>query len=605
MSESSHEESGSGTVGLFNFIRRIGFPSTAELLSTFVTMIFLSMVLSLPAYRLSLQSVFGYAVVAIVLPTILGELVTSTVVLRDEVLTFRRLMGLEVLSWALTPLILPLSALIYSFGIGLAWQTPIVFVLAISLPIRILSFVSLTDRSIPKRVLAGLVAPLFVAIALIVSSTTQMLVITIALSLVAVVSVTGVVRLVQGLDSEGSAQVGAPPMQLFRAFLRHWLNKDPEGLEENLTRLGLDDEIRTNIIAFFGKNGRRKGALVVSSFHPGPYRDLGSGGLPSQLKQHLEDRLGVVVHVPHGISGHQSNIISRKDVSRFLEHVESNYPSKPTTATASVMVRRVRETAKASGQLFDHTALITLTLSPENMEDMPRQLAETIRQRAESLGLGVAVVDSHNSMSVETLVTPAQADHLALAAEDALRSLKGLDQAGFKAGFSDDSLLEFRLEDGIGPGGVSVLVLSNQSQRVAYVTIDGNNMEPGFREKILSSLSELGIVDGEIMTTDTHLVTGLVRSPLGYYPVGTHLDKGLLISKIRDAVRRGIDDLEDASLGVSSSGIKVRVLGKETCENITSYLRHVRIQVRRLFYLLQLVSITIALLVLATMWVQA
>jgi putative membrane protein len=601
MLESSLGESGPGTVGLFNFIRRIGFPYTAELVSAFVTMIFLSMILSLPGYRLSLQSVFGYPLVAIVLPTILGELVTSTLVLRDEVLTFRRLMGLEVLSWALTPLILPLSAVIYSFGIGLTWQTPIVFVLAISLPIRTLSFVSLTDRSILKRVLASLLVPLFVSIALIISSPTQTLVITTALSLVAAASVAGVVRLVQGLDREGSAQIGAPPMQLFRAFLRHWLNRDPESLEENLTRLGLDDEIRTNIIAFFGKNGKRKGALVVSSFHPGPYRDLGSGGLPSQLKQHLEDRVGGVVHVPHGISGHQSNIISRKDVWRFLLHVESNYPAKPTTATASVMVRRVRETAKASGQLFDHTALITLTLSPENMEDMPSQLGETINKTADSLGLGVAIVDAHNSMSVETLVTPAQADHLALAADDALRSLNRLDQSGFKAGFSADSLHEFRLEDGIGPGGVSVLVLSNQGRRAAYVTIDGNNMEPGFRETILSSLSELGIADGEIMTTDTHLVTGLVRSPLGYYPVGAHLDKSLLITKIRDAVKRGIDDLEDASLGVSTSSIRLRVLGKETFENVTSYIRHVGIRVRSLFYLLQLVSITIALLVLAIM----
>ncbi|TMI66843.1 DUF2070 family protein [Candidatus Bathyarchaeota archaeon] len=353
------------------------------------------------------------------------------------------------------------------------------------------------------------------------------------------------------------------------------------------------------MIAFFGKNGRRKGALVVSSFHPGPYRDLGSGGLPSQLKEHLESRLGGIVHVPHGISGHQSNIISRKDVSRFLNHVESNFPSKPTTATASIMVRAVRETAKTSGQVFDHTALIILTLSPENMEDMPRELGETLRQIGDSLGLGVAVVDAHNSMSVETVVTPAQAESLGLVAKDVLRSLKVLDQSGFKAGFSFDALHDFRLEDGIGPGGVSVLVLSNQGQRVAYLTIDGNNMEPGFREMILSSLSELGVADGEVMTTDTHLVTGLVRSPLGYYPVGAHLDKALLITRIRDAVKKGIDDLEDASLGVSSSSIRVRVMGKETFQNLTSSIRRVGVRVRSLFYLLELVSITIALLVLA------
>ncbi|TMI68020.1 hypothetical protein E6H16_02235, partial [Candidatus Bathyarchaeota archaeon] len=133
-------ESGPGTVGLFNFIRRIGFPSTVELLSVFVTVIFLSLVLSLPEYGFGLQLVFGYALVAVALPTILGELVTSTVILRDKVLTFRRLMGLEAVSWSPTVLILPISAVLYTFGMGTGWGSAIVFVLAISLPIRTLSF---------------------------------------------------------------------------------------------------------------------------------------------------------------------------------------------------------------------------------------------------------------------------------------------------------------------------------------------------------------------------------------------------------------------------------------------------------------------------------
>src|SRR5437879_13597907 len=142
---------------------------------------------------------------------------------------------------------------------------------------------------------------------------------------------------------------------------------------------------------------------------------------------------------------------------------------------------------------------------------MPRELGETLRQIGDSLCLDVAVVDAHNSMSVETVVTPAQAENLGLVAKDVLRSLKVLDQSGFKAGFSFDALHDFRLEDGIGPGGVSVLVLSNKGQRVASMTIDGNNMEPGVREMILSSLGELGVADGELTTSDSALLTSTVR----------------------------------------------------------------------------------------------
>jgi putative membrane protein len=51
---------------------------------------------------------------------------------------------------------------------------------------------------------------------------------------------------------------------------------------------------------------------------------------------------------------------------------------------------------------------------------------------------------------------------------------------------------EFTVHDGMGSGGISVIVVEVDDQKVAYVTIDGNNMVSGLREKILASLKELG-----------------------------------------------------------------------------------------------------------------
>src|SRR5437879_3739493 len=98
-------------------------------------------------------------------------------------------------------------------------------------------FVALTDGSISRRIFASLVVPLFVSVALVVSGATQMLATIIALSLVSAASIAGVLRFVQEIDQEGSAEIGAPPLQLFRAFLLHWLNRDPDSLEDSLTTL--------------------------------------------------------------------------------------------------------------------------------------------------------------------------------------------------------------------------------------------------------------------------------------------------------------------------------------------------------------------------------
>ena len=45
-------------------------------------------------------------------------------------------------------------------------------------------------------------------------------------------------------------------------------------------------------------------------------------------------------------------------------------------------------------------------------------------------------------------------------------------------------------------------------------------MEPGFREEIFASLSNSGIDNAEVVTTDTHLVNAISLSSKGYPPVG-------------------------------------------------------------------------------------
>ena len=83
---------------------------------------------------------------------------------------------------------------------------------------------------------------------------------------------------------------------------------------------------------------------------------------------------------------------------------------------------------------------------------------------------------------------------------------------------------EFSIEDGMGPGGINVIVVRTSDQTAAYITIDGNNMVSGLREKILSALEKIGVNDGEILTTDTHAVTGLILTTRGYHPIGEVID---------------------------------------------------------------------------------
>jgi len=285
-------------------------------------------------------------------------------------------------------------------------------------------------------------------------------------------------------------------------------------------------------------------------------------------------------------------------VQRVIEKVVAEYPVGNPVHDASAMVRSAVDEAKASGQLFGDVAFLTLTLSPTEMEDLPSEVARDIEREAHARGLTVLVADAHNSLSNQTSITPEQARKLVEASVKVLDQLALARKSSFKVGSAADPLEEFRLEDGIGPGGLSSLVVRSGNQIVAYLTIDGNNMHSGMREAILKDLEIVGISDGEVMTTDTHLVTGLVRSTLGYYPVGAHLDVGLLTRKVRETVQRALSTMEDSTAGFSRFSIEVRVLGSETFHTITGFVGRIARRIARQFYILEALTLVATLVVL-------
>ncbi len=597
-----------GTVGAFNFIRRVGFPSTPEVLSVFLTLALLSSILALPLAGVELQTALLFPLIAVVIPTIVGEALNSTMFLHgDRVLNFRRLIGLEILSWFLLLVALPLGAIAGMAASNTAfWADGFFTVLALSLPIRFLTVASISSVSPWKKFVASALPPILsirsfsiIAPSAGLTNVDNGLIIrgTAAVLVGIVISAAGVSKIIRNVEHSGTAEVRDSPMTLFRAFLQHWLKSDPEPLETRLGELGTQGKIEGSILGFSGPKGA-VGCVVVSNFHPGPYRDFGSAGLPSKLKMYVERSKGGIVQVPHGISNHQLNIVSQTDVQRVIDRAIERYPSATPIHDSSAMVRSTVDEAKVSGQVFGNVAFLTLTLSPIGMEDLPSEVAVEIEREAQARGLTAIVADAHNSLSNQTSITSEQARKLVEASVKVLDQLALARKSPFKAGSAADPLEEFRLEDGIGPGGLSSLVVRNGNQIVAYLTIDGNNMHTGVREAILEDLETIGVVDGEIMTTDTHLVTGLVRSTLGYYPVGAHVDVGLLTRKVRETVRRAIASMEESTAGFSTFSIEVRVLGSETFQTITSFVGRIARRIGRRFFRLEALTLVATLIIL-------
>ncbi len=607
----SHSDSGvGGTIGAFNTIRRIGFPRTPELLSGFTT---IAVAVSLVSLSPSIQTISGLleiSLLGLVASTVLVELVNAKIVLRkDSVLDFRRLMGIELASLGLLSISLLISSVLgIVFAIPSLWLSGFLVGIVASLPVRLLAIMAMSSLGLARKMLAAIIPPLLttraffgvvVSLVSIPNLATFSFRAGVVLLSAILVSSAGCFWIVRRVETTGGSQLHYSPMELFQAFLGHWLSSSPDALEAKLKFMGDQRSIETGIISFASSNSKPKGSIIVSNFHPGPYRDLGSAGLPSRLKESVSEGIGGVVHVPHGISNHELNIISRDNIDRLLLATKDNYPRDHLSTSASMMIQRISWEATVTGQIFGKTVVLMITLAPSDMEDLPQLVSERIRQVADRMGLKALIIDTHNSITGQTSISSLQAEHIVKAAVGVLEDLNHMPQTRFSTGVANDPLSEFSPEDGIGPGGLSVLTVGNDTQLVAYITIDGNNMQKGFRQEIIESLRGVEISGAEIMTTDTHLVTGLVRSRLGYYPVGSHLSKDFLIEKVNNTVKRAISNLEGSSSGFADFQVTVGVLGVEAFNSITTFVGKIGRKIAHSFYWLELSTVVLSVLLLA------
>jgi len=400
------------------------------------------------------------------------------------------------------------------------------------------------------------------------------------------------------MDRIGTGTLGIASSVLFKAFLANWTEDLIAPMETFFEKLGNEQDVKVSLLTF--RTGEKiKAVIVVPALHPGPFKNLGSSLLPSLIQTTMQDKFDCVVSVPHGLVGHELDVSSQPENQRVVQSILGFMESSSTHSKATSMVRTERDDAKASCQIFGDCAFLTLTTAPKTIEDLPPELNSLIVSEAEKLGLSVLAIDAHNSMggsfdrdSAVTSFSEASVDCL----EKALKSKN----SSFKVGAATVVPQEFTVQDGMGPGGISVIVVEVSDQKAAYVTIDGNNMVSGLRDKILSALKELGIDDGEVLTTDTHSVCGMIRSARGYNLVGEAIDHSKLISYIKEATNRALDSMEPVEASRRTEVIPdVKVIGEQQITELTVLADKTTQRARRLAVsLFPMAAISLVLLLL-------
>ena len=527
---------------------------------------------SLTAYALY-PSVYSVALgISLFVVTLATDLIVSKVVLRsDPIFVIRRTSAMSFYCWLLWFAFMALgTGLAFIFG-PLLWikLTLLGFAAVLTLRIMVLSATSLVAKW--RQIVSALIQPILCIVLLLAfwaslsGTITQQVLPYIILS--PIISYIAVYLFLLSIDRLGKTTYGLPAMSLFRAFILNWVTNANDPLEKHLEELGENADIAVNLLKFDAQ--KPKAAIIMPLVHPGPFKNIGSSLLPSLLKHGFEKEYNCSACTPLGILGHELDLASQAQNHKIVSEVLSRAKFDASSTVASPFVRAKDGCAIASCQIFGDTAFLSFSLAPKTTEDLPQELGRVVVEEAKRLGLKHAVVvNAHNALdNVED--TNEHLDELERAAFACLKKAAALPTKPFKVGAAT-VFPEFTQKQGMGTGGITAIVVEVEKQKTAYLIIDGNNMVPNLRERILTSLSIEGFDESEVFTTDTHAVSALVTGSRGYHPVGEAMNHDQLISYIGEVTNKAADNLEVAKAGCVQFVVpQVRVIGEERLKSIS------------------------------------
>jgi putative membrane protein len=369
------------------------------------------------------------------------------------------------------------------------------------------------------------------------------------------------------VDIPWRRSLGVSVFDFVRGFIGH-LAEGTQELEAFFEQLGEEAVVPVTVCSIRRRDGSEKARFVLPMLHPGPMGDIGGGTLPIRIAEDA-DGLGFA---PHATAGHDFNLVTEREVETIRRAARSAMDRLEYTTAASPSVRHGEGEATLTGQRIGDDALLIGTFAPQCTDDVMYSVGLAATSAARTSGLeDVFLVDAHNCNDGLTggdlgHVTPGsqRAFDLIEGAEGLGERLAGAGTGELRVGVAWDET-DWEPADGIGPLGVRVAVFEVAGQRTAYVLVDGNNMEPGLRDRIVAGVE--GVDRVEVMTSDTHVVNTVDAEN----QVGQNIPAEDLVAVVRDLVEEAVADVEPVEAGMATERAEVTVFGNDRTETLASH----------------------------------
>jgi putative membrane protein len=353
---------------------------------------------------------------------------------------------------------------------------------------------------------------------------------------------------------------GIDALCMFSSFLYAVFAED-DVIEDAFRELGKTEKVPIHVYMI----GRRH-VVVVSDFHPGPFRHIGGGQLVDLLNRTVED-LGFRFTFLHGVGSHERDPVDGESVKRIVEAVKAAVMAmqdgKPPTGVQprEVVVNDVKVASFSLGAA-PHLAVVSRVNSAS--DDIPLWVARQINTD------GYILVDAQNRFDGPVRWSERDVKAL-LAAMSTLYEAPLCKSFSIGVGKVDTKYLDpLGLE--IGPAGISAVVNECDGVKGLLVVFDGNNLDTGLYRKILEKYKSRGYRVVEVTTTDTHRATG-VGPGRGYRIVGEHIEHSRILEAVDRAVAEAEGMLGAHPVSYQRVEVEAEVLGEEGFQRIQTAVR--------------------------------
>jgi putative membrane protein len=391
---------------------------------------------------------------------------------------------------------------------------------------------------------------------------------------------------------------------LLRAFGHDYLTGNPAPIDTLLTKISTPQDVPMEVIVFRDTNDTSKTLAcgIIQYVHPGPFRDVGSSELPSIICEHVKTKYDIPAFVMHGTCTHKQNLTTKDDFQKVLDEIDRLVENTSVHADISGPHWTDGARFKVWTLFVGDDVLAVTTSAPEFTDDIALEVgydaANMVRQRVPEIK-GVAIVDAHNCINdnaVSVVQGDPEASEYVGAISGAVFSTLNEPRSSAEIGIYQVFPRDIVPKEGIGPGGITALSIKQGMRRFVLISIDGNNMEPGFREKVISTLKVQGYNEAEVVTTDTHIVNAISLSSKGYPPVGRNKPDETL-EHILVASLKAMEKNQPVQVGLGFGKVsKLHTLGEKGFDILTQNIAEAAGIAKRVGIRIGIGSILIAVL---------